>query len=107
MLAPIVIFAFNRPESLRRLIDSISQSKLYEESDKFVYVDGPRNEEEKVLVDQTIAIAKSITDNVIVSETNKGLGNSIIGGISEVIERYGRVIVLEDDLWCAPAFWSI
>ena len=33
---------------------------------------------------------------------NKGLGNSVIKGVTEVINRYGKAIVLEDDLILAP-----
>lgn len=35
---------------------------------------------------------------------NKGLGNSVIKGVTEVINRYGKAIVLEDDLILAPNF---
>ena len=38
------------------------------------------------------------------AEKNKGLANSIIGGVSEVINQYGKVIVLEDDLVLMPNF---
>lgn len=106
MLAPIVIFAFNRPQSLQRLIESLKLNILYKESEVFVYVDGPRLPEERDKVNAVIDIAKEITSNVIVSSVNKGLGTSIIHGVSTIIEKYGKVIVLEDDLICTPNFLS-
>ncbi len=106
MLAPIVIFAFNRPASLQRMIGSLKQNSLYEDSEKFIYVDGPRSEKEQGKVDEVIAFAKSITANVSISSVNKGLGNSIIEGVSAVIEKYGKAIVLEDDLVFTPNFLS-
>ena len=45
---------------------------------------------------------KSVTVNAL--PVNKGLANSIISGVTEIIEQYGRVIVVEDDLIVAPSF---
>ena len=106
MLAPIVIFAFNRPDSLQRMIDSLKLNPLYEESEKFVYIDGPRSEDERHKVDEVIAVAKNITHNVSISPVNKGLGSSIIAGVSAVLEKYGKAIVLEDDLVFTSNFLS-
>jgi hypothetical protein len=39
-----------------------------------------------------------------VSETNKGLYRSVREGVTEILEQYGRVIVMEDDLQTSPAF---
>ena len=74
------------------------------QSDKYIYIDGCRNagdeEKQKAVVD----IAKDSMATVIVSDHNKGLGNSIISGVSDVIARYGKVIVLEDDLRLMQGF---
>ncbi|GAB3813272.1 hypothetical protein GCM10028895_05140 [Pontibacter rugosus] len=43
---------------------------------------------------------------VIEREKNLGLATSIIQGVTEVVNIYGRVIVLEDDLVTAPSFLS-
>ncbi|MDE6490720.1 MAG: glycosyl transferase [Muribaculaceae bacterium] len=104
MLAPIVIFAFNRPDALRGMIDSLKRNPLYDESEKFVFVDGPRNEAERVKVDEVVAVAREITENVVAADSNRGLGLSIIAGVSDIINRYGRAIVLEDDLVLMPGF---
>lgn len=104
MLSPIVIFAFNRPDLLSNLIRSLKVNPLYEESDKYIFIDGCRDERDKENVARTIEIALNVTNNVIISEKNKGLGVSVISGVSEIISQYGRAIVLEDDLFCAPGF---
>ena len=98
MLAPIVIFAFNRPEALQKLLDSLGMNSFYEESDKYIFIDGPRCEEDKAKVDEVITIARKVASNISISPVNRGLGNSIIAGVS--------TIVLEDDLICAPNFLS-
>jgi len=41
---------------------------------------------------------------VIKKEQNLGLAESIITGVTELCERYGRVIVVEDDLVASPHF---
>lgn len=104
MLAPIVIFAFNRPESLLRLLHSLKECPLFSQSEVFVNVDGPRNEYDKEKVTQTIKIAEGFTKNVVASKFNKGLAQSVIQGVSRILSKYGKAIVLEDDLVCMPGF---
>ena len=106
MLAPIIIFAFNRPEALKRLKKSLASDYLYEESEKFVFIDGPRNENDQNKINAVVEIAKTITSNVTVSTVNKGLGTSIITGVSSVLQKYEKAIILEDDLICTPNFLS-
>lgn len=110
MLAPIVLFAFNRPESLKLTLNSLKNNPEAKDSDLFIFVDGPRNEEEKKLTDKTIEVAKKTEGfkniRVKASNHNKGLGDSIISGVSEVINEYGIAIVLEDDLILQPNFLS-
>lgn len=108
--APIIIFAFNRLEPLKKTVASVMQNTEAADSDLFVFVDGAREnkegEREKVLAVQEYV--KSITGlksiNYFFSDKNKGLGPSIIAGVTNVINQYGRVIVLEDDLIVARGF---
>lgn len=112
MYAPIVIFAFNRLEPLKKCVAALQKNREAKTSDLLVYVDGARNNKEgeadKVNAVQdyvkTIAGFKSL--NYIFSRENKGLGPSIIAGVTEVINRYGKVIVIEDDLVVAKGFLS-
>lgn len=106
MLAPIIIFAFNRPEALKRLKKSLASNYLYEESEKFVFIDGPRNENDQNKINAVVEIAQTITSNVTVSTANKGLGTSIITGVSSIFQKYEKAIILEDDLICTPNFLS-
>ena len=46
MLAPIIIFAFNRLDVLKRTVDSLLQNKEAAESELFVFVDGRRKNKE-------------------------------------------------------------
>lgn len=108
--APIVVFGFNRPDALKNTISSLLRNKEAKDSDLFVYVDGPRigKEGEREKVEEVKEYVKSISGfkslRYTFAEKNKGLADSIIGGVSEVINQYGKVIVLEDDLVLMPNF---
>lgn len=86
------------------------ENKESKDSDLFIFVDGARankpNEKENVAKVQEYV--KSITGfkhiETFFSPTNKGLGNSIIQGVTTVIGKYGKAIVLEDDLVFSPNF---
>ncbi len=102
--APIVLFAFNRLDPLKRCVASLLENSEAAETDMIVYVDGARTnkegEAEKVAAVKeyvkTITGFKSLTHYF--SEVNKRLGPSIIAGVTEVVNRYGKAIVIEDDL---------
>lgn len=104
MNAPIVIFAFNRPDALKACVASLLTNAEAKDSDLIVFVDGPRadHEGEAQIVDAVRSLAGNISGfhslETHFSKYNMGLGPSVISGVSNVIERYGRVIVIEDDL---------
>ena len=110
ILAPIVIFAFNRPDVFKLLIESLKANAEFSESEVYVYIDGARDnktgEKERVEVVQEIAhsltsckpgLPKPENVHIQASEKNKGLAASIIKGVSDVIEKYGKAIVFEED----------
>lgn len=110
-LAPIIVFAYDRPEHLRRTLEALAKNELAKESELYIFCDGPKadaTEERKSHVEQTREVAHVAIDfkeiHVIEALQNKGLANSIIGGVTEVIKKHGRVIVLEDDLLTSPYF---
>ena len=108
--SPIVLFVYARPEHTRKALESLVQNKEALESDLIIYSDGPKNKKVIHLVEQVREIVsnisgfKSVTTHF--SSSNIGLSRSIISGVSEVLERYDRCIVLEDDLILSPHFLS-
>ncbi|MFA2690488.1 glycosyltransferase [Bacillus mycoides] len=111
MLAPVIIFVYNRPEHTIQTIEALSKNELARESNVFIFSDAAKNEESvekvKVVRDYIDSVEekkyfKSFT--ITKSEANKGLAKSVIHGVSEIIGKYGKVIVLEDDLITAPDF---
>ncbi|MDZ4532469.1 glycosyltransferase [Bacillus cereus] len=111
MLAPVIIFVYNRPEHTIQTIEALAKNGLARESNIFIFSDAAKNEEsvEKVKVVRNYIDGveekkyfKSLT--ITKAEGNKGLAKSVIHGVSEIISKYGKVIVLEDDLITAPDF---
>ena len=108
--SPIIIFAFNRLDVLKRTVTSLLQNKEASESVLYVFVDGSRKckagEEEKVRSVQEFV--KSIVGfkslHYTFSTENKGLANSVISGVSEIFKIYDKVIVVEDDLYVSRSF---
>lgn len=110
MLAPIVLFVYNRPLHTQMTLESLAKNDLIKESILYVYSDGPKenNPESEKLVLQVRALLKTVDFVkeivVIESEVNKGLADNIIAGVSSVLEKHGKVIVLEDDMLSSPGF---
>lgn len=107
-LAPIVIFAYNRPIHLRQTVEALLKNELAAESDLIIYSDGAKTEQGKANVDKTREYIKSITGfkslRIVEREKNFGLANNIIDGVTSIVNEFGRIIVLEDDLLTSPYF---
>jgi hypothetical protein len=102
---PIAIFAYNRPDNLKRLLASLSNCDGFDEAELTIFIDGPRTTADEPAVAQTRAIAHgSLRPNwkIQASDVNRGLRASISKGVTEICTLHGRVIVLEDDLVLSP-----
>lgn len=109
--APIVVFTYNRPDHLRQTLEALQANHLAAESILYIFCDGPKSnasDEDRKRINSCIELAyaqkwaKEL--HVVVQESNKGLADSIIGGVTEVVTKYGRVIVLEDDIVTSVGF---
>ena len=111
MPAPIVIFSYNRPDHLRRTIDALRHNRLAEQSQLFIYCDGAKETaslEQKSAIERNREVAHAACGfkevNVIERSTNYGLARNIIGAVTEIVNRFGRIITLEDDVIASPGF---
>ena len=106
--APIVLFAYNRPKHTLRALESLAANSLAARSTLYIYCDGPKPWENKSGVAAVRRLVRQRlwcrTVRIVEKDTNAGLANSVMGGVTEVIERHGRAIVLEDDLIVASSF---
>ncbi len=107
-LAPIVLFVHARPEHARRTLEALASNALAAKSDLWIYADGARNEAEAGRVRAVRDIVRQASGfrsvTLVERESNYGLARNIIEGVSEVCERHGRVIVLEDDVVTSRGF---
>lgn len=104
-IAPIALFVYNRPEHTKRTVEALQNNDLASESEIIIFADGPK---ENATLDQisrinevreyvaTISGFKSI--QLRFAEKNIGCADSIIRGVTEVVNKYGKVIVVEDDI---------
>ena len=108
MFAPICLFTYNRPNETIKTIEALQNNFLASESKLFIFSDGPKNEYQVSKVEEVRQFVKYIDGfkkvEIITSPVNKGLADSIIDGVSKIIDKFGKVIVLEDDLITSPNF---
>jgi glycosyltransferase involved in cell wall biosynthesis len=107
-LAPICLFVYNRPHHVQLTIQALAQNKLAKESDLIIYADGSKSVEQADKVSEVRNFISRINGfhsvTVIEREKNYGLANSIIEGVTNTLNKYGRIIVLEDDMVTSPYF---
>lgn len=110
MYAPILLFVYNRPAHVRRTVEALQANLLAAESDLFVYSDAAKDDTARAAVEEVRAYVRQIRGfrSVTLTERteNWGLARSIIDGVTTQVNRFGQVIVLEDDLITAPYFLS-
>ena len=106
--APIAFFAYKRPEHTRRSLESLAQNEEAEESELFIFCDASKRQEDQEGVSQVREVVKSQQwcgkVHIIERENNMGCAKSIISGVTEICEKFGSVIVVEDDLVVSPFF---
>lgn len=105
---PIVIFTFNRIETLKQTIKNLQRCDLAIDSDLFIFSDAPRGTDDINEILKVRSFIKSISGfkkiEYYFAEKNLGLAKSIIEGVTKVMETNDSVIVLEDDLIASKNF---
>ena len=107
-LSPIVLFVYNRPNHTRQTIEALQKNELAKDSELFIYSDAPKNKEVEKQVKEVRDYIKTINGfkkvTIIEREKNYGLAKNIIEGVTKIVNEYGKIIVLEDDLITTPYF---
>jgi len=108
MVAPIVLFVYNRPLHTKQVVNALKNNILASESELFIFSDGAKDDISAVKVNEVRDFISTITGfkkvNLFFRDKNFGLSDSIIDGVTTIIELYGKAIVLEDDLITSPNF---
>jgi hypothetical protein len=110
-LAPIVLFVYNRPWHTQQTLNALAKNELAAESILYVFADDAKSnatEEDLKKINQVHAIVKNQKGfkeiQLIKREKNYGLADNIVSGVTEVVNKFSKVIVLEDDIITSPYF---
>lgn len=105
-LAPIALFVYNRPGHTRRTLVHLKNNQLADETRLYIFCDAPQTPADAAKVAEVREIAKQADGfksiKIIERKDNLGLANSIIAGVTQLVNEYGKVIVFEDDLLTSP-----
>lgn len=107
-LAPIVLFAFARPEHTQRTLDALAGNSLAIHSQLIVYADAARHQGDEDAVRAVRNLVRHASGfqrvTLIERSSNFGLAQNIIQGVTETLHQYESIIVLEDDMVTSPFF---
>ncbi len=107
--APVLITAYNRSESLDKVLENIQKSNHSSEYSFFIHIDGANIYKDNDILEQkkNQVVLEKYKDSLDIVDIKKesfhlGLSNSMITSVSSIISKYGRIIVIEDDLLLSP-----
>lgn len=106
VLAPVGVSVYSRLDHLEQTIDALKSNTIATASKIYIFSDAPREGDEEA-VQGVRAYARNIDgfDEVIVVERSE---NSRIhnnrGGMQYLLEKYGKLIWLEEDIVTGPGF---
>lgn len=101
-LSPIVLFVYSRPSHTRRTLQALEKNRLAADSELYIFSDGAKDAGAIPAVEEVrrvIREAWEFKDVHVVERThNLGLAANVIDGVSNVIKKHKKAIVLEDDV---------
>ncbi len=100
-LAPVAIFVYNRLRNTVQTIEALRNNYIAKNTDIFIFSDAPKNQKNEKSVNAVRNYIKTVTGfksvNIIERNENFYIERNIISGVTEIINKYGKIIVLEDD----------
>jgi FkbM family methyltransferase len=111
ILAPIVLFVYNRPWHTEQTLDALKQNELADQSILYIFADGPKEDAKAEDIKKIQEVRQLLRReqwcrevHIIESYKNKGLADSIVFGVTDIVNKYGKIIVLEDDIVTSQGF---
>jgi hypothetical protein len=106
--APVALFTYKRATHTAKTLARLAANALAADTDLTIFCDGPRSEQDRPAVEEVRSLVRGAEGfrsvRVVERPANLGLARSIISGVTEMVEEYGRVIVVEDDLVTSSHF---
>ena len=110
MPAPVALFTYNRPKHTKATLEALARNSLASQTEVHIFSDGPKTAADRTEVEAVRELLQRVAGfadvHVVVRQNNLGLANSIIQGVSQLLDVYQHVIVLEDDLITSRHFLS-
>jgi len=110
-LAPVVLFVYNRPWHTRQTLEALAKNELASESILYVFADGPKENAPQEEIDRMREVEEIVKSRKWCKEVffvkrkkNLGLADSIIDGVTDIVNKQGKIIVLEDDIVTSAGF---
>ncbi len=110
-LSPIALFVYNRPHHTLKTLQSLKNNDLSDQSDLYVYCDGPKKNSSAEELEQIRLVRKIVKEqqwckNVIIfeSEINNTHPVNLVKRVTELVDKFDQIIVLEDDLVLGKGF---
>lgn len=109
-LSPISLFVYKRLDTLKETVAALQRNTLAIESELFIFSDAPKTVDDEAEILKVRGFIKNISGfkkiHLFEADKNKGLANSIIHGVTQILREFGKIIVLEDDLLISSNFLS-
>lgn len=100
-LAPVVIFVYNRLKNTRQVVEALQANDLASQTDVIVFSDAAKDERAAASVAEVRTYLKTVTGfksfTIIERPVNYYIERNITEGVTEIVNRFGKIIVLEDD----------
>lgn len=108
--APLCIFLCKKHHLIQRVMRNVISSKLFNKTKIYIFVDkakqnSPDIYQNNLLIKKIQNYSKYKNIKIYFRKKNFGLAKNIISGVSQVILKYKKVIVLEDDLLISKDFF--
>lgn len=107
-MSPICLFVYKRYETTKLMLESLLACPECKDSELYVFMDEARNDDEAKAVERVRRLFDNLQGfkkvNLFPARMNKGMANSVIDGVTKVLQEHDDIIVLEDDLVVSPDF---
>jgi hypothetical protein len=111
VLAPIALFVYNRPAHTRQCLESLQKNDLASQSTLYIFSDAARGAASDEQLEQIKLVRELIRQEAWAKEVfiiehphNQGVVKNVTEGVNQIIKKFDKIIVLEDDLVLSPYF---
>lgn len=104
--APILLLVYNRPHHTRRILQQILSQPEITQTPIYIWSDGAKTPEDSQNVEHVRELCRTTLPQATLycQPFNVGLARNVVEGVNTILQRHGRVVVVEDDLSLSPYF---